>query len=116
MIPKKCEEFCIESLGANDENISRITSYRHEVLSKSIEYVMQKKRIEKLIKNIGINQGDTKSLLSDLTDEILRMENLNYDQGYQDGMADLMTSITLNKAEITNVECIDWSAVDKENT
>lgn len=96
------EEFDIMSLNQLNDNVASIKAYRHETFIKTDKYKEVAYRVQELLAKVGNDE-----IVDEIIDSINDMETVCFDQGYEDGMADLMTAITLNQSGITDAECVN---------
>lgn len=91
--------------GAVDiDKISPVICFRQIRFEETEEGKKVLKETDTIIKEIEEKAPEARDLLNELDEQINLIRMTFFTSGYRDGMADLMTSMAFNKAEITKVE------------
>lgn len=83
--------------------LEEIVDYRQISFQKTEKYLEARNKLHDIINKLN-ESGISKDLLDDLDDCIIMTECIHYSDAYRAGMVDLMTAMTFNKSEITEVE------------
>jgi len=106
MVKTKRKHYSIQSLEENSKSVLAETiNYRQAQFTKTVTYHKINNEIIEIIEIIKSGTVD-KVTIGGLLDAITALECETFDAGYMSGMADVMTSITFNEAQITAPEYV----------
>jgi len=103
------KDFSMEGDGLinSSSELEELIDNRQNKFCKTLEYTELNSKIKRLIGALAELSPKAQKIIGDLEDNIVHLECISYSAAYRDGMADLMAAVTLNKLNITKVECFD---------
>lgn len=104
----------IDNKNDESDDLESVITNRQNKFYKTVEYTKLNNKIMALIAKLIEASPEAKDVIDDLESEILLLECISYSAAYRDGMADVMTAITLNKLNVTMVECIEFGKLSPD--
>lgn len=115
-IPIKIIPFSPEMIAnvSHSDAFQDVLCNRSQTHCKSHEYLEMHEKYKALTDQIEDNAPEFKTVMLKIDDMVVAKEVQCFDAGYMAGMADLMTALTFNDLQITNVGIVDFEAIDEQ--
>lgn len=101
------KDFSLDSnaLVNSSSDLEEVINNRQNKFCKTIECTELNNKIRGLMGKLAELSPEVRKIVDELVNDILNIECICYSAAYRDGMTDLMAAVTLNRLNVTKVEC-----------